>query len=134
MYRSVDVFVAPNTGGESFGIVLLEAMASGAPVLASDIDAFRRVLDDGRAGAMFTSEDTSSLAKEAVALLGDAAAPRRSCARADSPSRRGTTGTIVAARDPRGLRDGRRPAAARSREDVRGQALGRFSRFSRGGD
>ncbi len=46
--RTVDVYVAPNTGGESFGIVLVEAMAAGATVLASDIDAFRRVLDDGR--------------------------------------------------------------------------------------
>ena len=50
MLRSVDVYVAPNTGGESFGIVLLEAMAAGTPVLASDLEAFRAVLDDGRAG------------------------------------------------------------------------------------
>ncbi len=53
MLRSVDVYVAPNMGGESFGIVLLEAMAAGTPVVASDIDAFRRVLDGGRAGALF---------------------------------------------------------------------------------
>src|SRR5206468_12851265 len=38
-YRSVDVFVAPNTGGESFGIILLEAMAAGTPIVASDLDA-----------------------------------------------------------------------------------------------
>jgi phosphatidyl-myo-inositol alpha-mannosyltransferase len=66
---SVDVFVAPNTGGESFGIVLLEAMAAGAPVLASDLEAFRRVLDDGRAGAMFPVENVSALADCAVSLL-----------------------------------------------------------------
>ena len=41
MLRSVDVYVAPNTGGESFGIVLLEAMAVGTPVLASDLECFR---------------------------------------------------------------------------------------------
>ena len=46
--RSVDVFCAPNLGGESFGMVLTEAMAAGAPVLASDLDAFRAVLDGGR--------------------------------------------------------------------------------------
>ena len=43
-YHSVDVFCAPNTGGESFGIVLVEAMAAGAPIVASDLDAFRLVL------------------------------------------------------------------------------------------
>ncbi|GAA0950844.1 glycosyltransferase family 4 protein [Actinocorallia libanotica] len=72
-YHSVDVFVAPNLGGESFGIVLTEAMSSGAPILASDIEAFRRVLDDGRAGALFTTGDAASLAEEAAALLDDAA-------------------------------------------------------------
>ena len=50
MLRSVDVYVAPNTGGESFGMILTEAMAAGTPVVASDLDAFRRVLDGGRAG------------------------------------------------------------------------------------
>ncbi len=71
MYRSVDVFVAPNTGGESFGIVLVEAMAAGATVLASDIPAFRRVLDDGAHGALFTSEDADDLAERLGALLDD---------------------------------------------------------------
>ena len=50
LLASVDVFAAPNTGGESFGIVLLEAMAAGAPIIASRLDAFARVLDDGRLG------------------------------------------------------------------------------------
>lgn len=68
-YHSVDVFCAPNTRGESFGIVLAEAMASGATVLASDIPAFRRVLGDGQAGALFTNGDPASLAREAAALL-----------------------------------------------------------------
>ena len=48
--RSADVYCAPNTGGESFGIVLVEAMAAGTPVVASDLDAFRRVLRDGECG------------------------------------------------------------------------------------
>ena len=68
-YHSVDVFCAPNTRGESFGIVLAEAMASGATVLASDIPAFRKVLGDGQAGALFTNGDPASLAREAAALL-----------------------------------------------------------------
>ncbi|MDX6285372.1 MAG: phosphatidyl-myo-inositol alpha-mannosyltransferase [Frankiales bacterium] len=68
---SVDVFIAPNLGKESFGIVLLEAMASGTPVLASDIEAFRRVLDEGRAGALFPVGDATALAEAAAALLDD---------------------------------------------------------------
>ncbi|WP_433188175.1 glycosyltransferase family 4 protein [Actinoallomurus sp. CA-150999] len=73
--HSVDVFVAPNTGGESFGIVLAEAMSAGAPILASDIEAFRRVLLDGRAGALFPVGDAEALAAAAGDLLDDA--PRR---------------------------------------------------------
>ena len=45
--RSADVYCAPHLGGESFGIVLVEAMAAGTPVVASDLHAFRRVLRDG---------------------------------------------------------------------------------------
>jgi phosphatidyl-myo-inositol alpha-mannosyltransferase len=70
MLRSVDVYVAPNTGGESFGMILTEAMAAGTPVVASDLDAFRRVLDDGAggtAGALFRTGDSAALA----AVLGD---------------------------------------------------------------
>ena len=48
--RSADVYCAPNTGGESFGIVLVEAMAAGTAVVASELDAFRRVLEDGDRG------------------------------------------------------------------------------------
>jgi phosphatidyl-myo-inositol alpha-mannosyltransferase len=67
---SVDVFVAPNIGGESFGIVLLEAMAAGAPIVASDLDAFARVLDDGALGQLVTVGDAASLARGCAALLG----------------------------------------------------------------
>jgi phosphatidyl-myo-inositol alpha-mannosyltransferase len=71
VYRSVDVFVAPNLGGESFGVVLLEALASGTAVAASDLDAFRGVLDDGRAGALFPVGDGAALASAVGALLDD---------------------------------------------------------------
>lgn len=73
MLHSVDLYVAPNTGGESFGIILLEAMAAGAPVLASDLDAFRSVLDDGRAGRLFPVGDAGALAAAANGLLRDRA-------------------------------------------------------------
>ena len=70
--HSADIYVAPNTGGESFGIILLEAMAAGAPVVASDIEAFQRVLDEGRAGVHFRNEDSEDLAQRLIGLLGDA--------------------------------------------------------------
>jgi phosphatidyl-myo-inositol alpha-mannosyltransferase len=71
MLHSVDVFCAPNTGGESFGIVLAEAMAAGAPIVASDLDAFRRVLQGGKAGELFATGDPADLARAARLLLDD---------------------------------------------------------------
>jgi len=75
LLRTVDAYVAPNLGGESFGIVLVEAMAAGAPVVASDLDAFGRVLDGGRVGVLFPTGDTAALAAALLRLLDDA--PRR---------------------------------------------------------
>lgn len=93
--RTADLYVAPNTGGESFGIVLVEAMASGATVLASDLPAFRRVLGGGRFGSLFPVGDAEALAAEAVALLSDP--PRRHAldARATSEVRRYDWSTIA---------------------------------------
>jgi phosphatidyl-myo-inositol alpha-mannosyltransferase len=69
LFRTADVYVAPNTGQESFGIVLLEAMAARTPVVASNIDAFRRVLDDGRAGRLFANSDPADLARVLIEVL-----------------------------------------------------------------
>ncbi|SEB32711.1 phosphatidylinositol alpha-mannosyltransferase [Amycolatopsis lurida] len=71
--RSVDVYCAPNTGGESFGMILTEAMAAGTPVLASGLDSFRRVLDDGKAGMLTETGDAAALADGLRELLGDPA-------------------------------------------------------------
>jgi phosphatidylinositol alpha-mannosyltransferase len=73
MLHSVDVFCAPNTGGESFGYVLVEAMASGAPIVASDLEAFRQVLRGGEAGELFPTGDPAALAAAAGRLLDDPA-------------------------------------------------------------
>ena len=95
LLRSVDVHVAPNTGGESFGIILLEAMAAGTPIVASDLPAFRRVLadpnsneggsqrrrgegrtewlSDGSAGLLFRNRNSDSLAEALERLLADPA-------------------------------------------------------------
>lgn len=69
-----DVYVAPNTGGESFGITLVEAMAAGAPVVATDLPAFRSVLRDGRCGRLVPVDDPRALADAVSELLGSRAA------------------------------------------------------------
>jgi phosphatidylinositol alpha-mannosyltransferase len=75
--RSADVYCAPNTGGESFGIVLVEAMAAGTAVVASDLDAFRRVLLDGTAGRLVSVDDADALAVGLIETLGDPVARER---------------------------------------------------------
>jgi phosphatidylinositol alpha-mannosyltransferase len=79
--RSADVCVAPNTGAESFGVVVAEAMAACAPVLASDIPAFRRLLDGGAHGVLFRNGDAGDLATKLTELLDD---PPRRAALADA--------------------------------------------------
>ncbi len=71
LLASVDLYLAPNTGGESFGIILIEAMSARATVLASDLAAFSRVLDGGSAGELFANEDPVDLARAVVSLLRD---------------------------------------------------------------
>ncbi|MBQ1073849.1 glycosyltransferase family 4 protein [Micromonospora sp. C31] len=71
MLRSVHLYVAPNTGGESFGMILTEALAAGTTVVASDLDAFRRVLDGGRAGRLFPTGDPAALRTGLADLLDD---------------------------------------------------------------
>ncbi|MBL7261986.1 glycosyltransferase family 4 protein [Paractinoplanes lichenicola] len=83
MLRSVDVYVAPNIGGESFGMILTEAMAAGTAIAASDLDAFRRVLDGGQAGALFPTGNADALCALLDALLDD---PARRAALAEAAS------------------------------------------------
>jgi phosphatidyl-myo-inositol alpha-mannosyltransferase len=69
--RSVDLYCAPNLLGESFGVILLEAMAAGAPVVASDLDAFARVLEDGEGGVLVRRGDAAALGAALSGLLAD---------------------------------------------------------------
>jgi phosphatidylinositol alpha-mannosyltransferase len=73
LLRTVDLYCAPNTGQESFGIILLEAMAAGAPIVASDLEAFRRVLSEGAAGRLFPTGDAKALAVTLDGMLDDPA-------------------------------------------------------------
>ena len=69
--KSIKIYVAPNTGGESFGIILTEALSAGTAVVASDIPAFKAVLENGEAGALFINEDSEDLARTLVSMLKD---------------------------------------------------------------
>lgn len=69
--KSVEIYVAPNTGGESFGIVLAEALSAGTAVVASDIPAFKAVLENGQLGELFINEDSADLARVLISLLKD---------------------------------------------------------------
>jgi phosphatidylinositol alpha-mannosyltransferase len=68
-YQSCDVFCAPNTGQESFGIVLLEAMASGAPIVASDIPGYRDVVSNGLHGVLVEPRKPGAIADALCRLL-----------------------------------------------------------------
>jgi len=88
LLASADLYVAPQTGGESFGIVLVEAMSAGAGVVASDLGAFRRVLDDGAAGRLFRTGEPDDLARTILEALDDAAGTRERRDRATAFVRR----------------------------------------------
>ncbi|MBA3471115.1 MAG: glycosyltransferase family 4 protein [Herpetosiphonaceae bacterium] len=71
LYQSTTVFCAPSTGGESFGIVLLEAMAAGAAIVAADNPGYRDVLDHRRQGLLVPAQSAEALAVAVLQLLED---------------------------------------------------------------
>jgi phosphatidylinositol alpha-mannosyltransferase len=83
-YASADVFCAPSLGGESFGIVLAEAMAVGLPVVCSDIGGYRDVVHDGTDGLLVPPRDPEALAAALGGLL-------------DNPARLAAMGEAAAA-------------------------------------
>ena len=70
-YADADLFCAPSTDNESFGIVLLEAMASELAVVASNIPGYASVMTDGREGLLVTPQDPNALARATIRLLTD---------------------------------------------------------------
>lgn len=87
-YQSSHVFCAPSTGFESFGMVLLEAMAAGTPIVASDIDGYRSVVSHQVEGLLTPPRDPVALAEALIYLL----------QRPDVRGRMGTCGRATASR------------------------------------
>ena len=121
--RSVDVYCAPNLLGESFGVVLIEALAAGAPIVASDLDAFARVLEHGEA-ACWSAAGTRRPWPRRWRPLGDPAR-RAGSRRAAAGGRRLRLGTCSPGGSWPSTRPWCRPAAARSAgedDDLPGRA------------
>lgn len=81
-YKTADVYCSPATSRESFGIVLLEAMAVGTPVVASDIDGYNSVITDGEDGLLVPPRDSRSLARTLISVLSDETLRQKLAARA----------------------------------------------------
>lgn len=70
-YRSADVLCAPSTGQESFGIILVEAMSSGCPIVASNIEGYARVVTHRREGLLVPPSNVEALAVALLQVLKD---------------------------------------------------------------
>ena len=123
--RSVDVYVAPHTGGESFGIVLVEAMAAQAAVVASDLPAFRRVLEDGTSGRLFPNQDSAGLSSALIELLADPGLRAEYAAAGDVRVREFDWDHVVD--DVIAVYDSVHMPGEKVTEDLRGQLVGRLA-------
>jgi phosphatidylinositol alpha-mannosyltransferase len=124
--RSVDLYLAPQTGGESFGIVLVEAMAAGTAIVASDLLAFRHVLEEGRSGMLFTTRDSADLAAKVTTLLADGSLREEFVVAGTQRVRNFDWDHVVA--DVIAVYDSVHTLGEKVTEDLRGQIVGRLSR------
>ncbi|GAC1571754.1 MAG: glycosyltransferase family 4 protein [Candidatus Dormibacteria bacterium] len=123
-YTAADIFCAPAVGGESFGIVLLEAMASGVPVVASSIAGFAQVVASGEDGLLVPPRQASTWALALERLLDDGAARRRmgraGVAKAQNYDWQRVVDTVLDVYSEAGARARRKMVAAGVHEQVPG--------------
>ena len=130
LFRTADIYVSPATGGESFGIVLLEAMAAGTPIVASDIHGYKGVVRRGREGLLVPPRDPKGIADAIMRLLDDpelrAQMGAAGQARAEDfswPQGHGEGGGVLRVRDPPARRE-RLPAGRVPGRGASGAAAG----------
>jgi phosphatidylinositol alpha-mannosyltransferase len=124
--RSVDAYIAPHTGGESFGIVLVEAMSAQTPVIASDLRAFRTVLQEGRCGRLFPNQDAGALAGAVIDVIGSPDLRHQYVVAGDRRVRDFDWDHVVD--DVIAVYDSVHMPGEKVTEDLRGQVVGRLSR------
>ncbi len=123
--RQVDLYVAPHIGGESFGIVLAEAMAAGTAVVASDLPAFDRVLQSGKCGKLFPVGDSVALSAAIIEVLTDQD-QRRSLVEAGNRRVMDFDWDHVV-EDVIAVYEAVHMSGEKVEEDLRGQLVGRFA-------
>ena len=123
--RQSDLYVAPHMGGESFGIVLAEAMAAGTAVLASNLPAFDRVLQSGRAGKLFPVGDCDALGSAIIEVLADPD-QRRNLVEAGNARVKDFDWERVV-EDVIAVYEAVHLSGEKVEEDLRGQLVGRFA-------
>jgi phosphatidylinositol alpha-mannosyltransferase len=95
IHAACDVFCAPATGRESFGIVLVEALSAGLPVVASDIPGYREVVHDGVDGLLVRPGDPDAVVRAVERLLEDADLSKRLSEAGRKAARRFSWETVV---------------------------------------
>lgn len=127
VFASGTVYVAPNTGGESFGIILLEAMASGTPIVASNLPAFERVLENGKSGVTFENENSDDLSRVLIELLQDE--QKLTDLKSAGLARCASFDWVIVANRVLEIYESVRLPGVKVEPDLAGQFLGRLGRF-----
>ena len=116
-FQSADVVCSPALGGESFGIVLLEALACGKPIVATRIDGYAALVGDSDCGRLVPPGDSAALAAALDRLLSDDA-ERRRCGACGLEVARGYDWTVIARRLESIYEEARDPRSDRARPDT----------------